>query len=131
MILKSVMTGVLILVPVMLTLAASMMSVHEYGQRLSERERRPIYMDTERLRETVIKAVRKQFNLTQVPTVSDLKRLENGGISLKVHHRKEPAKRDNITVIEERTWLVEADAHGGLTKTEEKPPRVLQVKVQD
>jgi hypothetical protein len=131
MVIKLFMTGVLFLIPVCMAVAAGFMAAHEYGKRLERERLLPLYADTERLTETVLEAARKESELAQVPAISSLKRLQNGGISLTLHQKGEMVEQEDKKFREDRSWVVEADSQGHLVKIQEQEPRVNKVEEED
>jgi hypothetical protein len=127
--LKLAMTGCLVFMFVFLALSAGLMAAYEYGKSVDETAQPPIYVDTERLKDEVLEAVRTELKEGELE-VSDIKRQERGGISLSVHHRGEKyePKGDDVVIREDRTWEVEANSRGNLKKIEEKNLRVVQVE---
>jgi len=60
-------------------------------------------------------------------SVSEMKRLVDGGISLTLHNEGELAERGDFGIREDRTWYVEADRWGHLSRVDEKSLRVTKI----
>jgi len=121
---KLVMTGCLIFVFVFLALSAGLMDVYEYGKHLGTK----VYKEMDELRKMVLASVRTELDLGQDPlTISNMKRLGDGGISVTLRRTGKLVQQGDIRFIEDKTWTVEADRKGNLTKIHEEKSQVTQI----
>jgi hypothetical protein len=149
LVLKLVMTFCFVCVFAFFGLSASLMAALEYAKYLDEHRPDPIFMNERLLLNVVLAAVRhhleiegclpprRETSLRRAGSVmsavddglrmSEMDRFEHGGISLTVHIEGELIGRGDIMVREDRTWYVEADRWGHLTKIDEKQLRLTQV----
>ena len=144
--LKLAMTGVFIFVFVFFALSASLMAVYKYGGYVDREHPAPIFMNEQLLVWVVLQAVEEHLEVAGPPardaervkgpepadleeglSISGMSRLESGGIALTVHNVGRILTRETLSVREDRTWYVEADAWGHLSKVEEKALRVTKV----
>lgn len=143
---KLAMTGVFIFVFVFLALSASLMAAYKYAGYVDRAHPAPIFMNEQLLVWVVLDAVEKHLEAAgpiargmerargQEPadlegglSISGMSRLDSGGIALTVHNVGLILPRENVSVREDRTWYVEADEWGRLSKVEEKSLRVTKV----
>jgi hypothetical protein len=143
---KLAMTGVFIFVFVFFALSASLMAVYKYGGYVDKAHPAPIFVNEQLLVWVVLDAVEKHLEAAgpiardaerargQEPadlegglSISGMARLEGGGVALTVHNIGKILARENVSVREDRTWYVEADERGHLSKVEEKSLRVTKV----
>jgi hypothetical protein len=125
--LKLAMTGLLVFVFVFLSLAAGMMAAYVYGEYVDEQRPDPIYLNEELMLEVVLRFVRQQLGSSTGPVISEMKRTEDGGISLNLYHRGELTTLGDIKVREDKTWHVQADCWGRVKEIDEIDPRLIQV----
>jgi hypothetical protein len=127
---KLLMTGFLVFIFVFFSLSASMMAAYEYGTYLDEHRPDPIYLNEQLLLEVVLAVVYENLDSNIQLKVADMKRLEDGGISLKLHYRGEPAERGGVILVEEKTWAVEADRWGRVRKILEQSELLIPITQQ-
>ena len=124
---KLVMTGCLIFVFVFLSLSAGLMDVYMYGKHAKTK----VYLEMDELRTMALESVRTELDLGQDPlTIADMKRLENGGVSLTLRRTGKLVQQGDVRFIEDKTWTVEADRKGHLVKIKEEQAHVSQVRDQ-
>ena len=143
---KLAMTGVFIFAFVFLALSASLMAAYKYGGHVDRVHPAPIFMNEQLLVWVVLDAVEKHLEAAgpiargaerargQEPadlegglSISGMSRLDSGGVALTVHNIGKISARENVSVREDRTWYVEADEWGHLSKVEEKSLQVTKV----
>ena len=124
---KLVMTGCLIFVFVFLSLSAGLMDVYMYSKHAKTK----VYLEMDELRTKALESVRTELDLGQDPlTIADMKRLENGGISLTLRRTGKLVQQGDVRFIEDKTWTVEADRKGHLVKIKEERAQMSQVRDQ-
>jgi len=128
---KLLMTGCLILVFACFALASGLMAAFEYGVYVDERYPDPIYLNEKLLFDVVLVAVYEHLGPDVRIRVTNMKRLPDAGLSLTLHHEGELTMRDEVRLLEQKGWLVEAGPWGRLTKMAEQSPRSIQVKKEE
>lgn len=123
------MTGILFLIPVVLAVSAGLMAARDYDLVAQRTHQTLVYMDVDELKAQALETASKELNLDGIPAVSRLKRTEDGGVLLTVHHRGEMIARGKRKVIEERTWDITADYAGRVTKIEPQALKLLEISV--
>jgi len=125
--LKLAMTGCLIFVFVFLALAAGLMAVYVYGKHLDQQIPDPIYLNEELLLSVVLKSAREQLGSDVDPNVTEMKRNEDGGVSVSLRQEGDLVAKGDVKVREDRTWKVVANRWGRVNGLEETGLRVVQV----
>jgi hypothetical protein len=130
MLLKLFMTGFQVFMFVFLSLSAGVMAVYKYGKTIDvDGPDAPIFTDENRLKDKVLSQACKELGLRESEqTVSDMKRLEGGGIELTLHHKGELIEENDQQFREDKTWIVRADHRGQLLKVEEQTVRQSKVE---
>ena len=130
MIVKLFMTGSQVFMFVFLCLSAGIMAAYEYGKSIPVGgSNAPIYTDEDRLKDKVLQQASKKLGFGHGnPTITDMKRLPSGGISLTLHHKGELVEQGDTQFREDKTWDVQADYRGQLVKVEEKAIRQSKVE---
>lgn len=111
---QMLLTGAFVLLFALFSVSAGVMAVYEYIQFVEARLPAPIFMNEQLLLYVVLKVVREELDPDVEFRMAGMKRLEDAGISLFLHHLGEPNTAG--TFLAPRGWRVEADRWGHVRK---------------
>jgi hypothetical protein len=128
LVLAFLMTGCLVGIFASLGLALGLLAVYDFGLYAEQRTPNPIYLNEQLMLDVVMRAVKHQLDPGVELRLSEMVRLSDAGMKLLLHHSGKLVTEGNVTLLEEKGWLVEADLWARMTQMVEQHPRSIQVK---
>jgi hypothetical protein len=131
MLIKLMMTGILFVIPVLISLSAALMAVRSAGKRRDERGPPPPYKDTSVLKKLVLDALKDNYGFDEPEMIIGLKRLGDGGLEMTLAYKEEEAEQAESKFEREKVITVAADCWGTINRIEEKDSRIIAVQSRE